>query len=91
MPESSLQLVQIYFDTASYDQAHDFLALEEKIIFFLQILRDKKLKFEAQLSLIGGIMGLLTGFSVISAVEILFFLVNLVMKSIPFKHTEKCT
>ena len=91
MPESSLQLVQIYFDTASYDQAHDFLALEEKIIFFLQILRDKKLKFEAQLSLIGGTMGLLTGFSVISAVEILFFLANLIMKSIPFKHTEKCT
>ena len=83
-----MQLVQIYFDTASYDQAHDFQTLERKNHFFLQILRDKKLKFEAQLSLIGGTMGLLTGFSVISAVEILFFLVNLVMKSVLFKHRK---
>ena len=36
-------------------------------------MRDKKIKFEAQLSLIGGTMGLLTGFSVISGVEILYF------------------
>ena len=67
-----------------------FFSIRGKNHFFLQILRDKKLKFEAQLSLIGGTMGLLTGFSVISAVEIFFFLVNLVMKSVPFKHTEKC-
>ena len=45
------------FDTASYDE----------------IVRDKKIKFEGQLSLIGGTMGLLTGFSIISGVEILFF------------------
>ena len=51
------QVVQIYFDTASFDE----------------IERDKKIKFEAQLSLIGGTMGLLTGFSIISGVEILYF------------------
>ena len=45
------------FDTASYDE----------------IERDKKIKFEGQLSLIGGTMGLLTGFSIISGVEILYF------------------
>ena len=58
MPESTLQLVQIYFDTATYDEVE----------------RDKKIKTEAQLSLIGGTMGLLTGFSIISGVEIIFFL-----------------
>ena len=55
---STLQLVEIYFDTATFDD----------------IERDKKIKTEAQLSLIGGTMGLLTGFSIISGVEIIFFL-----------------
>ena len=55
---SSLHLVEIYFDTATFDD----------------IEKDKKIKTEAQLSLIGGTMGLLTGFSIISGVEIIFFL-----------------
>ena len=55
---SSLHLVRIYFDTATFDD----------------IERDKKIKTEAQLSLIGGTMGLLTGFSIISGVEVIFFL-----------------
>ena len=62
LPESDLKLVQIFFDTASFDE----------------IERDKKIKFEAQLSLIGGTMGLLTGFSIISGVEIVFFLFRLI-------------
>ena len=57
---STLQLVQIYFDTATFDD----------------IERDKKIKYEVQLSLIGGTMGLLTGFSIISGVEIVFFLLR---------------
>ena len=44
--QSTLQLVEFYFDTATFDD----------------IERDKKIKTEAQLSLIGGTMGLLTGF-----------------------------
>ena len=56
--QSTLQLVQIYFDTATFDD----------------IERDKKIKMEAQLSLIGGTMGLLTGFSIISGIEIIFFI-----------------
>ena len=59
---STLQLVQIYFDTATFDEVE----------------RDKKIKTEAQLSLIGGTMGLLTGFSIISGVEIIFFLFRLI-------------
>merc|ERR1712181_8892 len=59
--KSTLQLVQIYFDTATFDN----------------IERDKKIKIDAQLSLIGGTMGLLTGFSIISGVEIIFFLLRL--------------
>ena len=40
-------------------------------------MRDKKIKYDAQLSLIGGTMGLLTGFSIISGVEIVFFMFRL--------------
>ena len=65
--ESVLQVVQIYFDTATF---HD-------------IERDKKIKNEAQLSLIGGTMGLLTGFSIISGVETLFFVGRLVTTFFP--------
>ena len=54
--------MQIYFDTATFDEVE----------------RDKKIKKEAQLSLIGGTMGLLTGFSIISGVEIVFFLFRLI-------------
>ena len=65
LQESTLQLVQIYFDTATFDEVE----------------RDKKIKTEAQLSLIGGTMGLLTGFSIISGVEIIFFLFRPVRSS----------
>ena len=54
--------MEIYFDTATFDD----------------IERDKKIKTEAQLSLIGGTMGLLTGFSIISGIEIVFFLIKLI-------------
>ena len=56
-------MVQIYFDTATFDD----------------IERDKKIKMEAQLSLIGGTMGLLTGFSIISGIEIIFFFLRSVV------------
>ena len=62
VPESTLHLVQIYFDTATFDG----------------IEKDQKIKFEAQLSLIGGTMGLLTGFSIISGIELVFFLIKLI-------------
>ena len=61
--EAELHLVYIFFDTATFDN----------------IQRDKKIKFEAQLSLVGGTMGLLTGFSIISAIEIIYFFLRLTL------------
>ena len=40
---------------------------------FDKITKDKAAKFVDQLSAIGGTMGLLTGFSIISGVEIVYF------------------
>ena len=54
---NKLRFVRIYFDTPKFDR----------------ITKDKAAKFVNMLSEIGGTMGLLTGFSIISAVEILFF------------------
>ena len=66
MTDSKLDVIWIYFDTASFDE----------------IERDKKIKFEAQLSLIGGTMGLFTGFSILSGVEIICFVVKLFCSNI---------
>ena len=56
--EASLQLVRIHFNTDTYDE----------------IERDVKVTVTAQVGLIGGTMGLLTGFSILSGVEILYYL-----------------
>ena len=56
-------MIEIYFDTATYDK----------------IERDVKVTVNAQLGLIGGTMGLLTGFSILSAVEIIYYLSRLLM------------
>ena len=58
MKHTSMVLIQIYFDTETFDV----------------IGRDKKITLTGQLGLIGGTMGLLTGFSILSAVEIMYYL-----------------
>ena len=57
MTKSRLKYVKIQFDTSTFDK----------------ITKDRSAKFVDMLSAIGGMMGLLTGFSIISAVEILYF------------------
>ena len=56
-------MIEIYFDTATYDK----------------IDRDVKVTLEAQLGLIGGTMGLLTGFSILSGVEILYYIIKFIV------------
>ena len=55
--KNKLRYVRIYFDTPIFDK----------------IKKDTAVKFVDILSAIGGTMGLLTGFSIISGVEILYF------------------
>ena len=55
--KNKLRFVRIYFDTPTFDR----------------IEKDRAAKFVDMLSAIGGTMGLLTGFSIISGVEILYF------------------
>ena len=59
-----LKFVRIYFDTTTFDI----------------ITKDRAAKFVDMLSAIGGTMGLLTGFSIISGVEIIYFVVRIILK-----------
>ena len=61
--DGQVQLVQIYLDTSTFDEVE----------------KDIKVTLEAQLGLIGGTMGLLTGFSILSGVEIISYAVKLFM------------
>ena len=55
--ETRLKYFRIYFDTPTFDR----------------ITKDRAAKFVDMLSAIGGTMGLLTGFSIISGAEIVYF------------------
>ena len=72
LEKSTLQLVQIYFDTATFDT----------------IEKDRKIKVEGMLSLVGGTMGLFSGFSIISGLEIVFFVSRLIMSFMKRRKEE---
>ena len=59
-----LRYVRIYFESPTFDR----------------FTKDRAAKFVDMLSAIGGTMGLLTGFSIISGVEILYFVVKTMTK-----------
>ena len=69
-----LRYVRIYFDTPTFDR----------------ITKDRAAKFVDMLSAIGGTMGLLTGFSIISGVEILYYAVMIAINVIK-KNRNKST
>ena len=60
LPYHPLQVVQIYFSTATYDE----------------IVNDVSVSLGDQISAIGGTMGLFAGFSILSAVEVLYFILK---------------
>ena len=66
-----MDIFHIFFDTATYDE----------------IERDVKNSLEDQLGLLGGTLGLFTGFSILSGVEILFYLVKMVFVQFRIRET----
>ena len=60
---SKLHYVKISFDTPKFEKTT----------------KDRAAKFVDQLSAIGGTMGLLTGFSIISGVEIIYFVIKIAL------------
>ena len=76
--KTSLECVKIYFDTPTFDRIIRVTALTRMIVPSNDNLQDERAKFGDMLSAVGGTMGLLTGFSIISAVEILYFLIKII-------------
>ena len=74
---TKLHLVRIFFATPTFDR----------------ITKDEKANFETKLSTVGGTMGLLTGFSIISGVEILYFSIKIIVKIVKnqLKNEKKKT
>ena len=64
--DMSLRFVRMHFYSTTFDR----------------ITKDRAAKFVDMFSVIGGTMGLLTGFSIISAVEIIYFGVKIILKII---------
>ena len=64
--KNSLRFVRIFFDTPTFER----------------VKKDRSAKFVDKLSAIGGTMGLLTGFSIISAVEIAYFGFKIAIKAV---------
>ena len=86
-----LKAVYIFFDTATYDE----IERDEKVLFssphifviYSVFIMNAmciylKVTMEAQLGLIGGTMGLLTGFSILSGVEIIYYLLRIRLFSV---------
>ena len=67
--KNNLRFVRIYFDTPTFDR----------------ITNDRAATFVDMLSAIGGTMGLLTGFSIISGVEILYHVAKFIFHAIKKK------
>ena len=64
--KTKLHLVRIYFATPTFDM----------------IQKDERANMESKLSLIGGTMGLFTGFSIISGIEIVYYFLKNVLKAL---------
>ena len=71
--KNKLRYVRIYFDTPTFDR----------------ITKDRAAKFVDMLSAIGGTMGLLTGFTIISSVEIVYHGVKIILKILQGKNNKK--
>ena len=74
MKRTDLYVVQIYFDTATFDQIES----------------DVQITIESSVGLVGGTMGLFTGFSILSGVETIYFMAKLVCAWIAKKRSKKC-
>ena len=73
IPDQTLTYINIYFDTATM----------EEITYSMRI------NFETKLSTIGGTMGLFTGFSLLSAIEIVYHSFKIILRLMKKRMLKK--
>ena len=71
--ELHLKYVRIYFGAETFNR----------------VTKDRAVKFVDEISAIGGTMGLFTGFSIMSAVEIVYFGVKIIVQTVKKILTKK--
>ena len=62
--EQRLEIIKIYFATPTFDK----------------VTRDARTNFVTKISMIGGMLGLFTGFSIMSGIEIIYFTIRMFLK-----------
>ena len=62
--EQRLEIIEIYFATPTFDK----------------VTRDARTNFVTKISMIGGMLGLFTGFSIMSGIEIIYFTIRMFLK-----------
>ena len=78
VPEVKLQVVHIYFNSPTFDRIAKVSILINLIKFSIYP-KDAKTNTMTQISVIGGTLGLFTGFSIMSGIEIVYFIVKIVL------------
>ena len=68
-----LRYVRIYFDATTFDI----------------VTKDRAAKFVDMISAIGGTLGLFTGFSIMSAFELVYFGIKIIFELIKTKNSKK--
>ena len=68
-----LRYVQIYFDATTFDI----------------VTKDRAAKFVDMISAIGGTLGLFTGFSIMSAFELVYFGIKIILEAIKAKNSKR--
>ena len=68
-----LRYVRIYFDATTFDI----------------VTKDRAAKFVDMISAIGGTLGLFTGFSIMSAFELVYFGIKIILEAIKAKNSRR--
>ena len=78
VPEVKLLAVHIYFNSPTFDYITKVSILTNLNNFILYP-KDAKTTTMTQISVIGGTLGLFTGFSIMSGIEIIYFILKIVL------------
>ena len=78
VPEVKLQVVHIYFNSPTFDHITKVSTLTSLTIFHIYP-QDAKTTTMTQISVIGGTLGLFTGFSIMSGIEVVYFITKVAL------------
>ena len=82
--KTNLEFIRIYFDSSMFEKISK--VKYSKFYIINELMKDKRAKIVDMVAAFGGTLGLLSGFSLISGFEIIFFLVKIIINYIRNCH-----